>query len=378
MTLDNSHTPAQPSVYRLVVRSADEAVSTIRERFGAAAKVLSVKQLEGQGLMGLFGRPKLEVLVQVEVPGSEPAPEPPAAAPAVELQLSPSAQEAALQAVEESRMPPTEFLPNSARVLSAPSSRKGSPTNLPSHDLPDLLRKAGFSETFLNTLTTLPSWAQHYDRPLHASFADLGRELRKRLQSRKMKPLPLRSAFLGTRGVGRTTALCKLLGSEVFARGRSGRVLKVEFDQPNPAENLGVYCEALGLGMEHYLPGLSPETPQGCFLYADLPGFDTRRPELNRPISDFLKTWNIEGRVLVLNALYDVQSLRAAYSAGRDLGATHLVFTHCDEVQKWGKLMDFLLDGEITPLFLATGPSLSGDCLEDAVGAVLRKTIPGA
>jgi flagellar biosynthesis protein FlhF len=373
MTQDSSHNAAQPSVYRLVVRSADEAVSTIRERFGAAAKVLSVKQLEGQGLMGLLSRPKLEVLVQVETPGSQLAPETPAAAPSIDLQSATSETPP-----DESQLSPTEFLPNTARVVAVPGSRRGAPTNLPSHDLPDLLRKAGFSETFMNTLTSLPSWAQHYDRPLHASFADLGRELRKRLENRKMKPLPLRSAFLGTRGVGRTTALCKLLGSEVFARGRTGRVLKVEFDQPNPAENLGVYCEALGLGMEHYLPGLSPETPQGCFLYADLPGFDTRRPELNKPISDFIKSWNIEGRVLVLNALYDVQSLRSAYSAGRDLGATHLVFTHCDEVQKWGKLMDFLLDGEITPLFLATGPSLSGDCLEDAVGAVLRKTIPGA
>jgi len=352
-------------------------VSTIRERFGAAAKVLSVKQLEGQGLMGLLGRPKLEVLVQVENPAAEPAHEAPAASPVADLQLTaPGLVEPAAE--HSPHLETQELLPNSARVLAVPGSRKGSPTNLPSHDLPDLLRKAGFSETFLHTLTSLPSWSQHYDRPLHASFADLGRELRKRLESRKMKPLPLRSAFLGTRGVGRTTALCKWLGSEVFLRGRTGRVLKVEFDQPNLAENLSVYCEALGLGMEHYLPGLSPESPQGCFLYADLPGFDTRRPELNRPISNFLKTWNIEGRVLVLNALYDVQSLRAAYSAGRDLGATHLVFTHCDEVQKWGKLMDFLLDGEITPLFLATGPSLSGDCLEDAVGAVLRKTIPGA
>jgi flagellar biosynthesis protein FlhF len=40
--------------------------------------------------------------------------------------------------------------------------------------------------------------------------------------------------------------------------------------------------------------------------------------------------------------------------------------------------MDYLIDGELTPLFLATGPSLSGDCLEDTLGAVLSKTLPGA
>ncbi len=34
--------------------------------------------------------------------------------------------------------------------------------------------------------------------------------------------------------------------------------------------------------------------------------------------------------------------------------------------------------GELTPLFLATGPSLTGDLEEDALGAVLRKTLPGS
>ena len=68
------------SVYRLVVRSAEEAVQTIRERFGAEAKVLSVQQQAGQGLSSLFSRPKLEVVVQVGAAPS-PAEDPVAALP---------------------------------------------------------------------------------------------------------------------------------------------------------------------------------------------------------------------------------------------------------------------------------------------------------
>jgi flagellar biosynthesis protein FlhF len=80
--------------------------------------------------------------------------------------------------------------------------------------------------------------------------------------------------------------------------------------------------------------------------------------------------------VLVLNAAYDTATLRAAYAAGRELKATHVVFTHLDEVTQWGRLWDFLLDGELQPLFLATGPSLTGDCEEDAFDAVARRTLP--
>ncbi len=81
--------------------------------------------------------------------------------------------------------------------------------------------------------------------------------------------------------------------------------------------------------------------------------------------------------VLVLNAAYDRTALRDAYVAGRDAGATHLVFTHLDEVPQWGKLWDYLFDEDIEPLFLATGPSLTGDCEEDVPGAIVRRTLPG-
>ena len=122
---------------------------------------------------------------------------------------------------------------------------------------------------------------------------------------------------------------------------------------------------------------LQPE-PEGGFLYADLPGLSLRNPSENAALARFLDTEKFTGRVLVLNAAYDHAMLRRCYAAGRDLGATHIVFTHLDELDHWGKLWDYLLDGELTPLFLATGSSLTGDLEEDAITAVLRRTLPGA
>jgi flagellar biosynthesis protein FlhF len=157
-------------------------------------------------------------------------------------------------------------------------------------------------------------------------------------------------------------------------------VLKAEFDRPNPGEGLAVFCEALGLTLEHVHADVSVDADEGAtaFVYADLPALSLRRPSDNAALGRFLKRERMDGRVLVLNAVYDAAALRAAYAAGRDLGATHLVFTHLDELNHWGKLWDFLVDGDLTPLFLATGPSLTGDLEEDAVGALLRKTLPGA
>jgi flagellar biosynthesis protein FlhF len=169
----------------------------------------------------------------------------------------------------------------------------------------------------------------------------------------------------------------------VFSRQQAARVLKAEFDRPNPAEGLAVFCEALGLSLDYFAPGQddhsasTPNVVEGS-LYADLPGISLRAPSENATLAKFLERENFAGRVLVLNAAYDPVMLRRAYAAGRDLGATHLVFTHLDELEHWGKLWDFLLEGELTPLFLATGPSLTGDCEENTLDAVLRRTLPGA
>jgi len=384
MSTDTQNTTASGNVYRMLVRSADEAVQTIREKFGSEAKVISVRQVEGQGITGLFTRPKLEVLVQV----GDPVPASPAPASFVGASTSP-AEPPALSTSEPVAAPSAEeapTLPSQARILDPDAGpakpvleiRRSRTDAQSGTDITELLRRSGFSESFITRLSGLPSWAQQGNKPLHVTLVDLGRDLRRLFAGRRPRPLPARTAFIGSMGVGRTTALCKWLGAEVFAHNRRGRVLKVEFDRPNPAENLAIYSEALGLSLEHYSPDLDLSVADGEFLYADLPGFEFRRSLGNHQLASFLDASRFEGRVLVLNALYDHSTLRAAYTAGKELGATHLVFTHCDELIHWGKLMDILIDGDLSPLFLATGPSLSGDCDEDCFGAVLRKTIPGA
>ena len=381
------------ATYKFVVRSTDEAVRTIREQLGENAKVLSVRQLKGEGITGLFARPKLEVVAQIIDPAASPALVSPALVATSASEWPPSP---ALLRSEEPALP-AGFRENSSAsrlALNAPLTSAAARNPERATRLPEVLRRSGFSEALLGRLQATPAFAGHEQKPLHHAFAEVGRALRHAVESRPRRPLPARTAFLGTPGVGRTTALCKWLAREVFTRGRAGRVIKAEFDRPNPAEGLAVFCEALGLSLEHYSPPAPPvaasaserppsppqlaDTGTNNFLYADLPGLSLHNPADNTALAHFLDREKFDGRVLVLNAAYDLPMLRRAYTAGRDLGATHVVFTHLDELEHWGKLWDFLIEGELAPLFLATGPSLTGDCEEDAFTAILRRTLPGA
>ncbi|HEY0967443.1 MAG TPA: flagellar GTP-binding protein [Opitutaceae bacterium] len=345
--------------YKFTVRSAAEAVELIRERLGPAARVLSVRAVPAKGWRRLVGSPQLEVIAQIDSPA-------PAAAPAAAVPAG-YASTLASEPLESSAVAATADAPLVAARLAPPASV----------GLAGLLRRSGLGEGALSRLQSGANWGELNTMPLHRALAETARQLREQIESRPGRAPLSRAAFLGTAGVGRTTALCKWLSAEVFRRARLGHVVTVEFDRPNPSGPLPVFAEALGVPLAHFPCGTRPAVPGG-FVYFDLPGLSVRRPADNRPLAEWLDREEIKERVLVLNAAYDRASLRDAYTAGRDLGATHLVFTHLDEVPQWGRLWDFLFDEQIEPLFLGTGPSLTGDCEEDVPGAIVRRTLPDA
>jgi flagellar biosynthesis protein FlhF len=326
---------AAPGTYRFEVGSTAEAVSVIQTQLGPEARVLSVQTSPRRGLGRLFGSPRFTVVAEL------PAPVQPEPAPVVAERAESPLGDNRLGLVAGTR-------------------------------LPLVLRRAGFPERLIGRLEASPGWTRALSRPLHVALVDLSRDLR--AAARPLRPLPERVAFLGAPGVGRTTALCKWLSREVFMRGRMGRVWRVEFGRPNPAPTLDVFCEALGVPVEHYAPGME-ESPAEFHL-ADLPCLPAAGTREARELTQFLDKEKFAGRVLVLNAAYDAEALRAAYARGRDFGATHLVCTHLDETPRWGRLWEFLIEGELSPLFLSTGPGLTGEIELDVLDRVLARSLP--
>lgn len=345
-----------PGTYKFTVKSIEQAVALIREQLGPTARVLSVRSIESTGLKKLFSAPKLEVIAQIDVPSPE-------ALAATHTPLSAVSSEPALPG--DTELPPAKTPTPKSRLSQLPASL----------GLTGLLRRSGITETALTRLQSGANWEQLNTLPLHRALAETSRLLRTQVEARTARPPLSRAAFLGAPGVGRTTALCKWLAQEVFRRARLGHVVSVEFDRPNPLGPLPVFAEAMGVPLAHF-PCETEAAVPGGFVYFDMPPLSPRKPADNAPLAAFLDRERINERVLVLNAAYDRASLRDAYAAGRDLGATHLVFSHLDEVPQWGKLWDYLFDESIEPLFLATGPSLTGDCEEDVPGAIVRRTLP--
>jgi len=350
--------PAAGNCYKFVVANANDAAQVIRERLGENARVLSVRTIEPSGLRSLWASPKIEVIATVAPVVAAPASAsttPVAATASVNLTSDESAGPVVAQAVAPTRV----------RFNPAPLAR----------DLTGLLRRAGFSEAILTRLQRSSDWNALQAMPLHRALVETSRTLQRLASDRRsIKPLT-RAAFIGLAGSGRTTALCKWLASEVSRRARLGHVVAAEFDQPVSRGPLPIFCEALGVPLAHY-PASTQPAVSGGFVYFDLPPLSLRDPKANLPLAQFLDREQIPERVLVLNAAYGPDALRAGYARGRELGATHVVFTHLDERIQWGGLWDYVLEGGLEPLFLTTGPSLTGECEEDVFDVLARRTLP--
>lgn len=376
-----SSQPIPGRKYRFVVSSAAEAAQAIREQLGENARVLSVRQIEGEGLARFLKAPRLEVIAHIPLPGAETEPQPQLTAPAQPAPLpqaspdiptapaipAPSAPTTA--AVQPPQQPAAESPP--ARPAPTPPSQQGDAARLTA-----ILKRAGLPDSFLLRFTQTAEWRELEKLPFRSAFPRSVALLRRSIPERQLPPATRRVAFFGTPGAGATTALCKQLANEVFLRSSAACVMKLDGEEPNSTEGLAMYCEALGLPLLRS-PEELLEVADDAIVYFDMPGsvFDAKsRTRLRRALDDLA----IETRVLVVNAAYDRELIQHIYQTSSECKATHVVFTHLDELLHFGKLWEFLLDKELQPLFGSTGPNLAGDCERDLTGFLVHKTLGAA
>ncbi len=325
--------------YRLVVGSAAEAVEVLRQRFGARGRVISVSQVGGSGFGWLLKKPRLEVMVEVGPERKTPISDP-------ESWPKPIAAKSPVKAVETT-------------------------PGKPGFDPESLLCASGLDPVIIERIRSeLGSDWQVLSKAelLH----QVGLFLRGQSRERPSTPLGRSRVFLGSCGAGKTTALCKMLADDVFVKGRSAAVLKLDAGQPNASDGLAAYCEVLGVPLFRS-PAETAELDDESVLYLDLPGL-VRDDRVGDEVREILDRLEIESRIVVINAAYDGDLIADGLSAGGRLGATHVVYTHLDELRRWGKLWRYILHRDLEPLFFSTGPNLAGDLEDDPVNSLLNRT----
>jgi flagellar biosynthesis protein FlhF len=367
-------TPGQK--YKFVVKSAEEAASIIRDKLGEMAQVISVRQVEGEGLARFLKTPKLEIIAQIPPSQTEPTQ---SKEPTATLQ-EPAESEEEQDAPQRRKV----SRPRKARPAIPAEPRREETdyvseslvramfNHLPTGRLWTILSKAGIPTEFLAQIGEQPETRGLNDQPLQTAISRFALLMRDRAPGRSLA-LTNRVAFFGSPGSGSTTALCKQLSCDVFLRGRQAYVMKLEAEEPNSSEGLAMFCEALGVSLLRTTAELR-KIPEDAAVYFDLPGMTLTGKNI-RHLQKIFDELGIESRVLVVNAAYERQLIQDAYTRASAIGATHVVFTHVDEIPRCGKLWEFVLDDGLVPLFASTGQNIASDFDRHVIDLLVRRTL---
>ena len=357
-----------PVQYRLVVRSAAEAVRLVQERFGANARVLSVNQIEAGGLTRFLQKPRLEVIVEVG----------PAALPSsTQSAASESTAESAAEQLLAAATAPAAFVPAPGSAARAASPAPAGPEGAGARRSVSLLRASGLDETLIDRVRAETPGLDWERTPLPEALAHLVAWLRRNYDRVPRRPAGPRRVYLGTCGSGKTTALCKAVALDVFVHGRRPAILKLDGDQPNASDGLAAFSDVLGAPLLRSAAEVE-EFDRASLLYIDVPGIGLDAHAEHKQLTGMLDALRVDTRILVVNAASEVEVITDSIEVGRACGATHIVFTHLDEVRRPGKLWRFVLQSGLRPLFLSAGPSPAGEIEEDVFGALLARTFPRA
>lgn len=352
--------------YRLVVRSAEEAVRVIREKLGESARVLSVRQVGGVGLRKFISSPKLEVIAELPIEDESNI---------VGIGNDKLSGVGNLEVANAK----SEVLANEKSQIDNKSVKEqtGETPNKDSSDSNsiEILKKAGFDDQLLSVIETWSNWSDIKNLSLADTLKEITVGLSDRFKLNDSNPLQEKIAIIGAPGVGKTTTLCKFLAHDVFMNKKAPNVLKIENGVPNPDDALRIFCEVIGVTLfreANKIPSSSDMSP----LYLDLPGLSLGLNEEWVSAKEVLDSLNIKTRVLVLNAAYDKQIINKTINQGQLIEATHLAFTHFDEISNSTKLWPILLRNQFTPLCICNGQNVTGDFTTHVLNQMIAKTFP--
>jgi flagellar biosynthesis protein FlhF len=368
-TLTNSHSGAKAGKrFRLTVKSAEEAVRVIREKLGDKARVLSVRQVGGEGLKKFISSPKLEVIA--EIPSEDLTDD---SLSEEKSNIEPPKPTAGTTATEDSTLLEPSLVGESLQSAVSENETPGA-VSIESDSF-KILAKTGFDSQLLSDIRSWSNWTEIKDLSLAESLKEITIGLSDRFRSLNILPTEDRIALIGAPGVGKTTTLCKFLAHEVFMNKKTPNVLKVDNGIPNPDDALRIFCEVVGVTLfreSNKTPDSSEESP----LYLDFPGLSLGQTEDWMQAQELLDDLNVQTRVLVLNSAYDKQVLSKSISLGNSIGATHLAFTHFDELSNSTKLWPLLLRNNLSPLCICNGQNVTGDFSTNVLNQMISRTFP--
>jgi flagellar biosynthesis protein FlhF len=358
-------------IYTFIADSAPEAVAQIRAQLGSEAVVLNVRKIEANGIGKLWKKPQIEVLAHLpELP--EPATDPLQALTDLRREIADLKQQMPVAA-------PAAVVPVAAVapvVLPQPqivSSR----VDYGEWKVGNFLEQGGVLPRNVQRILDciVEEHGENAPGDLSKQF-DLARAAVLKVSQSLVTSTSTKGAgchvFVGTAGSGKTTVLSKMLAQRVLLENAPARVFRLDGLRSNTAESLSVYCEILGVPVERCRADVQPNE----ITFVDLPGVNTGDADGMRSLASQIAAFPGAEIHLVLNAAYETNTLLSQLRGFSTLPITDIVFTHLDEEQRWGKLLNFCFGLKAPVAYLSAGQNVPGELTRATIEKIVSRVIP--
>ncbi|HTY79020.1 MAG TPA: hypothetical protein VMI34_14450 [Candidatus Bathyarchaeia archaeon] len=348
-------------------RAVPDVMRRVREELGPEAVILHSKSVHPWGPLRFLGGSRVEILAAVDRP-----------------------QTPAMPAMPQASLPPPSSLDGLRSELAAlrslfVRSAGGSlvPTGLDS--LYEHLLAGGMDPALaVRILGSMPAHRPEQENADLATCRAVEEQLASLIAVSTCAAAsgPLRVAFVGPSGTGKTTTLAKMAAR---ARITGGSLAIVDadgsgFSGPGPLEPFAALLDVpyvLALTPERLAAPLPVPERRGCVLI-DTPGVAAEDRHALERLDDLLEAAAADEVHLVLSATTKTQDIRAALRAFKPLGVTHLLFTHLDETASCASVIDACVQSGLPLSYVGTGRDIPGDLDPADPRRIARRTLQGA
>jgi flagellar biosynthesis protein FlhF len=185
--------------------------------------------------------------------------------------------------------------------------------------------------------------------------------------------------FVGPPGAGKTTTVAKLAVRLGLQKRMPVHLLSLDTMRVGGSEQLSTYARILGVGFDSIyttaaLGQMLEQYGEKKLVLIDSPGYAPAEMEEAAQITRFLQHYPEIEVQLVLPAYLSASALMKFSQRFSSFSPDKLLFTHLDEIETTGPIVEHAIRSELPVSYLTDGQSITSD-LHDATKAKLTESI---